>query len=360
MDIRKKFRMVIAWAFVLAAATFVFTGCNGGSNSGSNAPENADASGGEETQASVPDENFTFQLAYATTTESVTGQSYELFADKLEEYSGGTITVNTFPSQSLVSDAEVIDAISNGTVTFAHAVSSYIDPTVKEITPLEIPGAYNGDRYLDEARVLKPILEEIFEQYNVKFIQCQNQGTPTIFNNKKDITKPEDLKGMSVRTAGKWIGEAVKLWGGSPTTIPLPDLPTAVERNTVDAVYTGVTVYGPWKFYELTDYVTFTSLQENWAALIMNLDAWNKLSPNQQAAVEKAGEDYVAFMNEAIPKEKEELIKFVEDYGVHVTILTPEQTQAFRDAATSQLLEQVAETSGEGGRKLIEALKDIQ
>jgi TRAP-type C4-dicarboxylate transport system substrate-binding protein len=366
MNIEKNFKIVTALTLAVVMAVFVFAGC-----SGSNTKGDTPAAGGSSTNGSdqdadtdsptaVPGENFTMQLSYATTPESSTGQSYEFFADKVEEYSGGTITVNTFPSNTLVTDAEVLDAVADGTCTFAHAVSSYIDPTVKEVTPLEIPGAYSGDRYLDEVRVLKPVLEEVFAPYNVKFIQCVNQGTPVLFNNKKDILKPEDLNGLSVRAAGKWLGETIKLWGGSPTTIPLPDLPTAVERNTVDAVYTGAVVYGPWKFYELADYVTFTSLQENWAGLIMNLDTWNKLSPEQQDAVERAGEDFVAFMNEIVPKEKEEMIKFVEDYGVHVTVLNKEQNQAFVDAATAPLLEQAAEVAGEGGKKIIEALKELQ
>jgi TRAP-type C4-dicarboxylate transport system substrate-binding protein len=310
-------------------------------------------------QAQAP---VVLRFSYAPPATGLQGRGYEIFAKAVNEESGGTIEVKTFPAGSLVSDPQILDAIIKGTVDLGHFAIPYVTPTIKELTPLEVPGAYPGNRYYDLDNATHPIVEKIFAKYGVKYLGLDDASTITFLAIKKfgkGVTTPADLKGQTVRSSGKWLAEGVKMWGGSPVMIPLADVPIALGKGTVTIGYIGWVLNNSLKLYESAPYITFTELQEVYRGIIMSDRAWKKLNAAQQDALMKAVKRWMTFMHENLSTDLAKFENTLKGAGVTVQRLTKAQNDEFKNV-TEPLWEKVAPAAGPEGLELIKTLRTLK
>lgn len=348
MKVGKKAVQIIGLLLLAVSLMFALSGCG----------EKSKATTGQGENKSP----VVLKLSYAMPATAFQGQTYEYFAKLVKEESKGQVEIQTYPAGSLVSDPEILDAVAAGNVDIGHFMVAYVSPTIKELTPLEIPGAYPGSKVLELEKATRPVVETIFEKYGIKYLGCNVVGEISFSATKnagKPIKIPSDMKGLAVRTPGKWGAEAIKLWGGSPVTVPLGDLPVALERNTINVAYTGWVINSGLKLYESTPFVTFTDLQEMFQGLIMSDKAWKKLNAEQQGAVMRAvkrWQDYAQQTNTEIKQKYEGTLKGA---GVTVYYLTDSENAEFKKV-TEPLMDQIKAISGADGEKLINAFKSLR
>ncbi len=305
---------------------------------------------------------ISLSLSYPMPAGGFHGQGYTFFAKAVAEESNGEIKINTFPARSLVGDPEALDAVMRGNVDIVNFMVAYVSPTIKELTPFEIPGAYPGDRFKDLETATHPIVEKIFAKYDLKYLGVNNQETITFAAYKKfgrPIKTPSDLVGLTVRTPGKWGGESIKMWGGSPVTVSLGDLSSSLDRGTIKVCYTGWIITGPFKLYEPAPYITMTNLQEMMCGLVMSKKAWTGLTLFQQAAIQRAVQRWMDFSNQLSGKLKQQFQNQVLQSGGTIYHLTPSENDAFK-SITLPLLEQVAKISGPEGKELMDIFAKLR
>lgn len=138
----------------------------------------------------------------------------------------------------------------------------------------------------------------------------------------------------------------------------LADLTTALERKTVNSAYTGISIVGGFKLYEMAPHVTFTTITESYAALIMNMDKWNSLSPSQQAAIERAAERWKSETFRVGMEFREQYAKEIKDAGVELVELDPAATKAFTDL-TAPIFTEIEGSLGEKGAELLSTLRSL-
>lgn len=294
-------------------------------------------------------------LSYPMPAGGFHGQGYTYFAKAFEEESNGEIKIKAFPARSLVGDPEALDAVMRGNVDIVNFMVAYVSPTIKELTPFEIPGAYPGNKFKELEAATHPVLEKIFAKYGVKYLGINNQDTITFAAYKKfgrPVKQPSDLKGLTVRTPGKWGGESIKLWGGSPVTVALGDISSSLDRSTIKVSYTGWIIAGPFKLYEPAPYVTMTNLQEMLCGLVMSEKAWTRLNLSQQAALQRAATRWMDFSNQLSGKLKKKFEETVTASGGTVYHLTDAENGAFKQV-TGPLMKQVAAIAGPEGKELM-------
>lgn len=302
------------------------------------------------------------KFSYGLPAKGFQGMTYEHFAQAVREESKGSIEVQTYPAGSLVPDADILDAISKGNVDVGHFMVAYVSPTIKEITPLEIPGAYPGNKYYEFEKATHPIVEKIFAKYGLKYLGANDVDTMAFTAIKKagkNIKSPADMKGLPIRTPGKWGGEAIKMWSGSPVTVPISDLSVAMDRGTVSVAYTGWVITDGFKLYETAPYVTFTDLQEMFQGLIMSDKAWKKLDAEQQAAVTRAAKRWMDYAHQLINDKKKGFEKTLKDSAGSPYHLTDAENKAFNEV-TGPLMEMVKPIAGPEGEDLIKVLGTLR
>lgn len=340
--------------FALALATLLVTvmavGCGG-----KQAPQGQVPQGQTSTQQAAPIE---FKIAHQWAEQSHFAQSIKFFADTVTEMTGGKVTFKIFPANSLVTIQEMLDAVADGVTDIGYTTSSFTAPKIKELAVFEIPGAYDPNKIREVAKAVDPILRKIFEQYGVVYL-FPFHDSETAFSLDKIVHSPSDLQRLKIRTAGQWVDRAVQRWGAVPMAIPPADLNVALERGTVDGCYTSWTFTRAYKVHEQKKSVTFTGLQTMLSFLIMNQNAWNRLTPEQQQifleAGEKALEHNFKLANELEPKYKEE----IKAAGGQVYELTDAERAAFIEKV-KPVFEEARKVVGPLGNELLDKLQSLQ
>jgi C4-dicarboxylate-binding protein DctP len=299
---------------------------------------------------------FNLKLSHSMAVTSYSQKAYQYFADACAEESGKTINIEVFPGSTLVSDVEAYDAVRDGNVDIAQFQVSYMSGYVREFIVLEIPGIYSGSKFPELHEATKSVLDEIFAKYGVKYVSPIPHDV-LVFVGDSIVRDPaKQLPGKKIRVAGKWGGEAVVRWGGSPMTINIGDVPSALERGTINLVNTSWIATGGFKLYEMGPHVTFTDMQEIFPGLILNQKIWDSFSDSQKAAFERATERFLKEGYKLMMDEKAKFIAACEAAKVELYTAGAEENAFYRKIA-NELVEEVKPQVGELGLKLIEAFR---
>jgi C4-dicarboxylate-binding protein DctP len=302
------------------------------------------------------EKSFELKLSHSMAATSYSQKAYQYFADSCAEESGGTIKVTIFPAGTLLAGQEAYDGILNRNADIAEAQVAYFTSFIPEFIVLEIPGVYSGSKFPQLYEATKGVMDEIFAKYGVKYVAPIPHDV-LVFVGDSIVRDPsKDLAGKKIRVAGKWGGEAVIKWGGSPMTIPIGDVPTALERRTINLVNTSWIATGGFKLYEMGPHVTMTDMQEVFPALILNMEVWNEFSDAQKAAFGRAIERFVKEGYNIMMEEKAKFLDACKAANAEVYTTTAEENAFYRKVA-NELVEQVKPQIGELGEKLLESFR---
>ena len=165
------------------------TACSGGTTS--NAGSNADASGSE-----LPE--MTFSIGHTGTEDSWNHAMCLRIKEKLEEYSGGKITVNIFPNGQMGSDPEMILSVIQGDMTMQCTNTASVTNTVADCGVADLPLLFDNvedTRTALSDETFVSLLKEKFVEQNLELLVVADQGFRCITTNR-EIKSPEDLAGM--------------------------------------------------------------------------------------------------------------------------------------------------------------------
>ncbi|MFC1871999.1 TRAP transporter substrate-binding protein, partial [Chloroflexota bacterium] len=129
---------------------------------------------------------------------------------------------------------------------------------------------------------------------NAKFMAWVSNGPTEVWMSaKKTIREPEDVKGLIFRTPPSPVYmRAPEALGASPASISAGELYTAYQRGTVDASFSNSKGATLNKWYEVAPYISrILTHPEATFAFVVNLDSWNKLSPDVQKIIMEAAQE---------------------------------------------------------------------
>ncbi len=148
----------------------------------------------------------------------------ERFAKLVDAYSGGEIKVALFPNGQLGSEQETVQNCRLGTLDFSVAAINNITPFSPTVGLFTLPYLILS---VDEAVTLTqgPIGEELVQNTiksaGVRILGWSYSGFRRLSNSKRPITKPADLKGLTIRVPKNAIMiDSYKSWGSAPPPWP--------------------------------------------------------------------------------------------------------------------------------------------
>ncbi len=258
------------------------------------------------------------------------------FRDAVEKLSNGEIKIKIFGGSSLFPMKEVLEAVGNGALDMAEIAEGYWH---KKIPVSEVAGMPFAFETLEEANVFMykrgyaEMLKQEYAKFNVYHIPYESYPVGLMTN--KSINTFSDVVGLKLRAYGvmaEWLTEM----GASTTYIPGGELYTALATGVVDGAHWG-DAYPMFimKFQEvLKNYMLPDPIVGAWNNLIVNMDTWKKLTPVQQAIIEKAalaqGTLHSAdtlILSEIARKDMKK------DWKVNINTLSDEELKKMRDAA---------------------------
>ena len=133
--------------------------------------------------------------------------------------------------------------------------------------------------------ISKPYYDTEFKKFNQKLLFIVPWPPQNIFS-KAELSSPEDFRKMKIRTTDRGSSDYFRSLGASPAQIPWGEVVPALATGVIDSVSTSTSSAIDGRFWEFLKSCTLVNWQTNFEGVSVNLDAWNKLSPEDQKAIE--------------------------------------------------------------------------
>jgi TRAP-type C4-dicarboxylate transport system substrate-binding protein len=173
------------------------------------------------------------------------------------------------------------------------------------------------------------------------------------------ITKPSDLKGMKVRSAGPTFAAMWQSAGASIVSPPSNEIYNAFQTGVINATDTSLGTFASMRLYEVTKCLTAGGKNALWfmyEPVLMSKKSFAKLNKAQQAAVIKAGKDAQAFYEKKAEVVNEDAIKAFRDHKDKVVSLSDAEYNEWLNEAKKSSYKEFAKQVPNGQKLIDEAL----
>ena len=217
----------------------------------------------------------------------------DTFSNKVREMSGGNFEISVHAGGELMPAFGVLDGAQQGTVECAHTAPYYFfgkDETFA--LDCAIPFGLNArqlNAWIYDGNGLE-LLRNFYANYNLVNFPMGNTGVQMGGWYRKKINSLQDMKGLKMRIGG-FGGRVLERLGSIPQNIPGGEVYQALEKGTIDATE-WVGPYDDLKlgFYKVAPHYAYPAWWEGGAqlSLLVNKDAYNKLSSDYKAIIDTA------------------------------------------------------------------------
>lgn len=243
----------------------------------------------------------TWRMAHKMPPDSIEGQLFQYFADKVEEKTGGELTVKVFPNEQLGSDDTVLEQLQIGTVNVYPEGSSYLQKWVPDVKFTSAPFLFDDREHwvrFMETDLVKGWFKTIEDEAGIALI-----GSPTAFVRgpyrvmvtDKPWQSLEEMQGTRLRMhPDELAAEAWRHLGAEVRTLAWTEVYESISRGIVDAVNSPIALVEPMKFYEVAPHVIRHDEYPQGMAFMTNAKRWNALSDELRSQVLEAFADMAA------------------------------------------------------------------
>lgn len=347
-----KNRLVTPLFFVMISSTLV--ACGG----------NDDAQSGDGSSSEFSNEDVVIKMANQVEEDNFLNQGYVKFKEYIEEESDGNVSVEIHNGGTVASsDEQIVEQLNSGSLDLStsSAYGTANTTEVKGFNLFDMPFLFE-DREEFYSFIDGPygeeLAEEVSQTQNVEVLGYVDLGFYSIMNGQHPVEKPEDLNGLSIRSSAATLHlETLEALGANPTPMDYSEVFTGLQQGTIDGVSTTTPlIYGD-RFFEVNKNITLTNHVLLPHVLMVNQEFYNGLSDDVKQLLDEAAEVYVQEARELSIEAEEEAIKGLNDEGVEVTELNPEQKEAFREATESVREENIGEVGEENYNNAMDLLE---
>lgn len=311
-------------SLVLALAmTFTLASCggNGGNTDGGESKVSLNVS--------VPDADNSYIYAAA-----------QEFKSRVEEYSNGSIELTIYPNGSLYGGDgnAAISSVGNGSLDIVILSASLYASFDPSFFVLSVPYLF------DDAQQLQDYLNsdtgvDLFNRVEDMGITCLGRWTRSfrqVTNNKRPITQPSDLEGLTLRTPSNSLYvEFFDACGANVNPMNFSEVYNALQLNTLDGQENPVDVPATNNFYEVQKYISATNhIADAWV-VGMNTTKLSGLSEEQQNALRQAAEECQQWYVDYQDEKDSEMLQLLIDNGMEYNELTEEGKAEFVEISQS-------------------------
>ena len=236
----------------------------------------------------------TIRLSTYVNETDIRYQGFVKFAELVSEKTEGRITVDIFPSSTLHGWSDGVDALQGGVADI-----SWISADTR-LPCYRVTSLYPAAIDLTEQVGLDAAYAELIapEAANVGLIPIinSNYSYDQEWWFQGPIDSLSNLDGMLVRSIGPLVSMMIETWGGQPVFIAPGEVFQSAERGVVNGINMGVATYSSWQLWNVMPYMVNASLFYGNIQYMMNLDRFNRLSEEDQAAVLEAGAETEAWL----------------------------------------------------------------
>lgn len=255
------------------------------------------AEGQQATASGQPGKVYVFKYANTQSENHPRSKSMTLFKQELEKATNGRIKVELYFSGVLGKEADVLDMVKLGTVQGCRG--GLFERANKKYLLYTLPWMFeNADQ------ILKVMRSDFGDKINKDALTngfyipaCGVAGGfRNITNNVRPITKPQDIRGLKMRTPP--IDMTVKTFralGANPQQVAYTETYMALKQGVVDGQENPFSNTVDMKFYEAQKYLSVVNWQVHPDPLYVNPKWYNELPADLKAIFDRAAKEVMVY-----------------------------------------------------------------
>ena len=259
-------------------------------------------------------------------------KSLTIVCDNIAKRTNGAIEIQQYPQGQLATYKDGVEQVVQGAKFISVEDPSYLGDYVADFNALVGPMLYsNFDQYeyLIRTDLVKRMIKEVEDKHRIKVLALDYIfGFRSLMTNKV-IKTPADLKGMKIRVQPSPTAvKMVELLGANPTPIAFGELYTALQQGVVDGAENNESALVDNRHGEVSKFYSYDRHTMIPDVLVMSTKDWDKLTPEQQAAIKKAGRESMMLQKQLWAENTEKVIKEAKE-KLGVTFVEDVDTAAF-------------------------------
>lgn len=233
------------------------------------------------------------------------------FGEILEAKGGDAFDVNVIRGQSLGNAQQVMEQHQAGSVDVMYSRPDWLTSNVSDFQVMSW-----GFTFRDRDHMTAFLKSDVFAEMSQKAVDAMGVRVlaaavdqPRILYTREPVTGVDDVQGIKMRVPG--IKAYLRLWetiGTVPTQVAWAEAFLALKTGGVDGAEADASGAYSQKFHVAAPNITLTNHLMSALHISVNEAKWNSLSPDEQAILQAAASEAVAWASEAALSESQAVL----------------------------------------------------
>ena len=281
----------------------------------------------------------------------------QALAADLERRTHGRYKVQIFPAGALGGERELIASAQNGSLDLVLTSTGPVGLFVPDTLLTDIPFLFRD--YEHARKVLDgPIGQDILARFQSKGLiglAWGENGFRHLTNSKRPVSKPEDLRGLKIRTMENPVHiTAFKVLGAQAAPMSFTDLYTALKVGTIDGQENPLPTILASGFGPLQKYLSLTGHVYAPAVIMVSPMVYEGLSAADKKAFKEAGIQAAQAMRSFVDNVEKNGVEQLKSEGMEV--VTNVDRKSFEEAVAPVY----PEYAKKFGKELLDGIKNTQ
>ncbi len=235
--------------------------------------------------ASSQEREMVLKLGHAVAPEHPYHLGAVKYAELIAQRTQKRVKIDIYPSTQLGNERDMVEGLQLGTIDLVVTSTGPLGGFVPKMFVVDLPFLFRDREHA--YKVLDgPVGRELLETFSAKGIQglaFWENGFRHITNHARPIERPEDLRGIKIRTMENRVHlAAFRAFGASPTPMAWSEVYTALQQKTIDGQENPIAIIYFQKIYEVQKFLALTGHFYSPALLLTSSKAFSHLPKDIQ------------------------------------------------------------------------------
>jgi tripartite ATP-independent transporter DctP family solute receptor len=211
--------------------------------------------------------------------------AFAWMSEEFNKRAGGALTIEFYPSTLLNKELEVMNAVKAGNIAIGNpgGAAATVFPEMGVFLVPYLVKSYDQAYAMFNGKIGDQLDRQFQDKYKLKVLCFYDYGFRHFWNSKRPINEPRDLRGLKMRVQqGKVFADTINGLGASAVPMPWGEVIPAAQQGVIDGADLPIVNILALKAYEVSKYASMTFHNYGPSVNVINLEAWNGLTADQQ------------------------------------------------------------------------------
>lgn len=260
-------------------------------------------------------------LAHGTALDNPRHTAALRFAEVVKARSNGRIEVTVAGAAQLGDDAAMITALRTGALDMSANSQGAVANVVPEYAAFGMPFLFASQAHawkVMDGPAGKELADKSADKGLVVLGYWDN-GIRQMSNSKRPLLKPEDLKGLKMRTPPDAVTvDIMQSMGAEAQQIKFSELYVALQQGVVDGQENPLVNIWAGKLHEVQKYISLTGHKYELTPFLIGKRSWDKLGDADKKIIQEAATEATALQRKLAQESDEKMLGELKAKGVQI------------------------------------------